>query len=71
MAESFFGVSAMVQTLNEAQSSVGRVSFDSQLRYFSRELRPLCWMAMPDLHATCWPLKAAPDEMDLLELLGR
>lgn len=69
LAESFFGMSAAIQTLTEAQVPAGRVSFDSQLRYFARRPRPLCWMAVPDLHAACWPLDAAPQEIDLLDLL--
>jgi ClpP class serine protease len=69
LAESFFGMSAMMQTLTEAQTPAGRVSFDSQLRYFAREPRPLCWMATPDLHAAYWPLDSAQREIDLLDLL--
>jgi len=69
LAESFFGMSAAMQVLTEAQAPAGRVSFDSQLRYFAREPKPLCWMAMPDLHAVCSPPIAAPREIDLLDVL--
>jgi protease-4 len=70
LAESVFGMSAMMQAAAWAQSPAPPFSFDSQLRFFAREPKPLCWMAMPDLHALAWPSASHQPALDLMELIN-
>ena len=55
LAESFLGMSAALDLAQNANRAAMPVPFDAQVRYFSRQPRPLCWMAMPDLSAALAP----------------
>ncbi|MFH1418709.1 MAG: signal peptide peptidase SppA [Planctomycetota bacterium] len=69
LAESFFGMSALVQVLEQANAPAPEISFDNQVRFFARSPKPLCWMAMPNPHAAFSAdglLQGSPDLFDLL-----
>lgn len=69
LAESLFGMSAMVEALTHAQTPAAPFSFDSQMRYFSQTQRPLCWMAIPQLHAPSWSWSIQMQPQDMVELI--
>ncbi len=69
LAESLFGMSAMVEAVTQAQMPSGPFSFDSQMRYFSQTQKPLCWMAIPQLHAPTWNGNAWTQQRDLMEVI--
>jgi protease-4 len=48
--EGFGGMSMSMETIIQAQSAAPRVPFDNQLRHFARTHKPLCWMAVPEIH---------------------
>ncbi|MBX3396821.1 MAG: signal peptide peptidase SppA [Phycisphaerae bacterium] len=62
LAESFFGVTALLETAKLAQTPAQTVSFDQQLSIFGGQPKALCWMAVPDLNAlvTPWTPQLAP-----------
>ncbi len=69
LAESFFGMSTLVQVLDQANVPSPDISFDHQVRFFAGTTKPLCWMAMPNLHAAFGSgglLQNSPDLFDLL-----
>ncbi|MFQ5411310.1 MAG: signal peptide peptidase SppA [Phycisphaerae bacterium] len=49
LAESLFGLSALMNAATLAQTPAMPLSFDQQLRFFAREINPLCWMAIPNV----------------------
>ncbi len=73
--ESFLGVSAAMQMVEQAQRPAAVFSFDSQVRYFAQRPRPLCWMALPDVRELLDPSSGAardgliptPPTLDLME----
>ena len=70
LAESLFGMSAMSQVMMNADAPAPVISFDSQLRYFAREPKPLCWMAVPELQTLCAPGRSSPAMTNVLDLLN-
>ncbi|HWL92407.1 MAG TPA: signal peptide peptidase SppA [Phycisphaerae bacterium] len=67
LAESFFGISAMMEAAQLAQSPAAQVSFERQLRYFGSQPKALCWMGIPEFCTWTSPsiMQQAP-----LNLLG-
>lgn len=51
LAESLFGLQAMMSAAQAANSPAPTISLDRQFRFFGRRLEPLCWMPVPDLTA--------------------
>lgn len=49
LAESLFGLQAMLNAVEMAQTPATPIPFESQVRFFGRVPQPLCWMAMPDV----------------------
>ncbi len=71
LAESLFGMSTLVQVLDQANLPSPDISFDHQVRFFSRTPKPLCWMAMPNPHAAFSAGGLLQDSPDLIDLLTR
>lgn len=67
--EGFMGMSAAMDVYRQSQTPAGYVSFDSQLRFFARQPKPLCWMAVPGLVELVRPAESMSPVLDLSELL--
>ncbi|HVP12330.1 MAG TPA: signal peptide peptidase SppA, partial [Phycisphaerae bacterium] len=70
LAESLFGMSTMTQAMMGADAPAPAISFDSQLRYFAREPKPLCWMAVPEIQPAWGFDRPRPATLDVLDLLN-
>jgi protease IV len=70
LAESFFGMSTLSQAMMSADAPAPVISFDSQLRYFARQPKPLCWMAVPEMQGLWAPSAPQPASINLLDLLN-
>lgn len=68
LAGSLFGVSTLSSAAQLAQSPAPSVTFDSQVRFFSRWSKPLCWMAMPEADMIMNPGASQNTALDLLGL---
>ncbi len=56
LAESFFGVTSLLQAAQMAQTPAPTVSFEQQLQFFASRPTALCWMAMPELNTGFSPM---------------
>jgi protease-4 len=70
LVESFAGMSTMVDVATKTQMAAPNISFDAQLRFFSRRIEPLCWMAIPELDGLLQPSGPQQATLDLLGLPG-
>lgn len=61
------GVSSPIQASAAMRSPISPVSFDMQLRLFSKRPQTLCWMPIPEVHELLAP--AGPQET-IAEMLG-
>ncbi len=68
--ESFAGMGAMTDVAMKSQLAVPTISFDTQLRFFSQRVQPLCWMAMPELDSLLRSSSPQQATLDLLQLPG-
>lgn len=68
--ESFAGIGAMTDVVMKSQMAAPTISFDAQLRFFSRRVEPLCWMAMPELESLLRSSSPQQATLDLLQLPG-
>lgn len=68
--ESLAGVSTLTEMAAKAQLPAPNLSFDAQLRYFSRNVEPLCWMAIPELDELLHRAGPQQASLDLLGLPG-
>jgi len=68
LAESLFGVTGMMQAATLADSPAPQITLDRQLKFFTRNVAPLCWSALPDLHAPFGQIERPEDAAR--ELLG-
>jgi len=68
LAENLFGATALMQAAQAAQSPAPVVTFDSQVRYFARDIQPLCWMAVPDFVDASFAGAPNRPSVDLLKL---
>lgn len=55
LAESFFGVTSLMNAAQMAQTPVVGIPFEQQLRFFASQPSALCWMAMPELNTWFTP----------------
>lgn len=69
LAESFLGVTGMMNAAALAESPAPRIDLDRQVKFFSRTIAPLCWSPLPDVHAV-FPLNNPQPEDAARELLG-
>jgi protease-4 len=69
LAESLFGMSTMFEAVTKAQTPAGPFSFDSQVQYFSQTQKPLCWMAIPQLHVPSWNGHVRLQQQNLMEIM--
>lgn len=51
LAESLFGMQALMGAAQAADTPAPTIGLDKQFRFFGRRLQPLCWMPMPDMAA--------------------
>lgn len=61
------GMSSPLQMSTAARSPISPVSFDMQLRLFSKRPQTLCWMPIPEIHELLTPV--GPQET-IAEMLG-
>jgi protease-4 len=55
------GVSQNIEALLKGNAPARPMTFDDQLRMFSAQLQPLCWCAIPEVHAmSAWTPAPAP-----------
>lgn len=67
LAESLFGLQALMGAAQAADSPAPTISLDKQVRFFGRQIQPLCWMPIPDMAA----IFSQPSETEAaLDLLG-
>lgn len=67
LAESLFGLQAMMNVAEMAQRPALAIPFENQVRFFGRVPQPLCWMAMPDV----WTPQYQPAGLDAaMDMLG-
>lgn len=68
LAENFIGLSTMMNMAALAQMPAPSITFDKQLRFFARQPKPLCWMAMPSFNQL--PGISTTPHQSAIELLG-
>ena len=68
LAESLFGVSGMLSVAELADTPAPAITLDRQLKFFSRNVAPLCWSPLPDLHTPFGHVESPVDAAR--ELLG-
>ena len=66
LAESLFGMQALMGAAQAADTPAPTIGLDKQFRFFGRRLQPLCWMPMPDLTAVFGDQSDASAAFDLL-----
>lgn len=67
LAESLFGLQAMMSAAQAAETPAPTISLDRQCRFFGRRIQPLCWMPVPDLS----PIFGEQSDVDAaFDLLG-
>ncbi len=66
LAESLFGMQALMGAAQAADTPAPTIGLDKQFRFFGRRLQPLCWMPMPDMSAVFGPQTEFDAAFDIL-----
>lgn len=70
LAESLFGVSALLETAKLAQTPASAISFEQQLSIFAGRPNALCWMGIPELSHWTSPWGVTPMTGSPIDLLA-
>lgn len=66
--EGLAGINMMTDVVARAQAAAPIVTFDSQVRYFSQRVQPLCWMGLPEADLLLGPSFEQAPTFDLMSL---